>query len=196
LKTSPPSLTHAAADADDAALVARCRAGDAAAFEALVRRHWRATYAGAFAVMRNVMDAEDVTQDAMMRALERLEECRDASKFGAWLGQIARRHAFNALDARRVRATELLAAETAAEDTAIGADTALLTEQHMLRGRLISALEKLSPFQRNVVLLHDHDGRTHKEIGAIVGCSEGMSQQHLFAARKILRRHLGVLRDG
>jgi RNA polymerase sigma-70 factor (ECF subfamily) len=164
-----------------------------------VRGHWRATYAVAFAVMRNVMDAEDVTQDAMMRALERLEECRDASKFGAWLGQVARRRALNALEARRVRSAESLedgTAETAVDHGAeTGADPAREVELGELRNRLMAALGKLTPIQRNVVLLHDHDGRTHREIGEMVGCSEGMSQQHLFAARKVLRRELGGMRD-
>ena len=156
-----------------------------------MRRHWRATYAVAFAVMHNVMDAEDVTQDAMVRALERLEECRDAAKFGSWLGQIARRRALNALEARRVRGAELVADDSATS----GADAVRESELRELRGALVAALEKLTPIQRNVELLHDHDGRTHKEIGEIVGCSEGMSQQHLFAARKVLRRELGGMRD-
>ena len=181
-----------AAEITDAELVGRCRAGDAAAFEALVRRHYRATYAVAFAVMRNTMDAEDVCQDAIMRALERLEECRDADRFGAWLGQIARRRAFNARDARRVRDAETLAPEHAEGS----ANPAREAENDELRSKLLSALDLLSATQRAVVLLHDQDGRTHKEIGGIVGCSEGMSQQHLFAARKILRRHLGEMRDG
>jgi RNA polymerase sigma-70 factor (ECF subfamily) len=142
--------------------------------------------------MYNTMDAEDVTQDALLRALERLEECREPEKFGAWLGQIARRQALNALQSARLRAMET-APETAADDAA---DTAREAELGELRHRLSVALERLTPVQRNVVLLHDHDGRTHREIGAIVGCSEGMSQQHLFAARKILRRHLGEMRDG
>lgn len=181
-----------AAERSDAELVARCRAGDAAAFEALVRRHYRATYAVAFAVMRNTMDAEDVCQDAMVRALESLEECREPDRFGQWLGQIARRRAFNARDARRVRDADALAPETAAGSS----DPAREVENDELREKLLAGLELLSATQRAVVLLHDHDGRTHREIGGIVGCSEGMSQQHLFAARKILRRHLGEMRDG
>jgi RNA polymerase sigma-70 factor (ECF subfamily) len=60
-------------DQTDAELVQRCRAGDAHAFDALVRRHYRAAYAVAFAVMRNAMDAEDVVQDGFVKALERLD---------------------------------------------------------------------------------------------------------------------------
>ncbi len=164
-----------------------------------MRRHWRAAYAVAFAVTHNVMDAEDVTQDAMVRALEQLEECREPAKFGSWVSQIARRRALNALESRRVRGgdgtandAEEAAAGNAADPAAGPSREAELRE---LRERLMTALEKLPPIQRNVVLLHDHDGRTHREIGEMVGCSEGMSQQHLFAARKVLRRELGGMRD-
>ena len=175
----------------DALLVSRCRAGDAAAYELLVRRHYRATYAVAYAVMRNTMDAEDVCQDALMRALERLEECREPDRFGSWVGQIARRRALNAREARRVRD-----ADSISHDTSMGSsDPVRDAENAELAAKLLAALDQLTAVQRSVVLLHDHDGRTHKEIGALVGCSEGMSQQHLFAARKILRRHLGEMRD-
>jgi RNA polymerase sigma-70 factor, ECF subfamily len=158
----------------------------------LVRRHYRATYAVAFAVMRNTMDAEDVCQDAFVRALERLEECHEPDRFGSWVGQIARRRALNAREARRVRDAESIAPETSAGSS----DPVRETENSELAAKLLAALDQLTAVQRSVVLLHDHDGRTHKEIGGIVGCSEGMSQQHLFAARKILRRHLGEMRDG
>lgn len=157
-----------------------------------MRRHSRATYAVAYAVMRNTMDAEDVCQDALVRALERLEECREPERFGAWLGQIARRRALNAREARRVRDAESLTPEIAAG----ASDPARDAENEELGRKLMAGLERLSAAQRAVVLLHDRDGRTHREIGGIIGCSEGMSQQHLFAARKILRRHLGEMRDG
>jgi RNA polymerase sigma-70 factor (ECF subfamily) len=180
-----------ATEITDAELVARCRAGDAAAFEALANRHYRATYAVAFAVMRNTMDAEDACQDAFVRALERLEECREPDRFGAWVGQIARRLSLNAVDARRVRETDPLEPEIIAS----AHNSAHDAENDELRLRLLAGLDLLSATQRAVVLLHDHDGRTHREIGRIVGCSEGMSQQHLFAARKILRRHVGDVHD-
>ena len=103
-----------APDATDAELVRRCRVGDAAAFDALVRRHYRAAHAVAVAVMRNAMDAEDVVQDGFGKALERLDDCRDGATFGPWLRQIVRRRALNARDARRVRDTDLLEPATAA----------------------------------------------------------------------------------
>jgi RNA polymerase sigma-70 factor (ECF subfamily) len=180
-----------APDATDAELVRRCRAGDAAAFDALVRRHYRAAHAVAYAVMRNAMDAEDVVQDAFVKALEKLDDCRDGATFGPWLRQIVRRRALNAQDARRVRDVESLAPEIAA-----GTDDPLRdVENAELGERLTTALNTLTEIQRAVLLLHEVDGRSHGEIAAIVGCSPGMSQQHLFTARKKLRRLLGDTRD-
>jgi RNA polymerase sigma-70 factor (ECF subfamily) len=119
-------------DLTDAELVQRCRAGDAQAFDALVRRHYRAAHAVAFAVMRNAMDAEDVVQDGFVKALERLDDCRDGATFGPWLRQIVRRRALNARDARRVRDTDLFEPATAA-----GADDPLRdVETHELGDRL------------------------------------------------------------
>ena len=86
---------------DDAVLVARARRGEPAAFEALVRRHYRAAFAVALAVLGNRMDAEDVCQDAFVVAAERLDECRQPEKFAAWLLQVVRNRARNYVDYRR-----------------------------------------------------------------------------------------------
>jgi len=180
-----------APDATDAELVRRCRVGDAAAFDALVRRHYRAAHAVAVAVMRNAMDAEDVVQDGFGKALERLDDCRDGATFGPWLRQIVRRRALNARDARRVRDTDLLEPATAA-----GADDPLRDVETLELGdRLEAALAQLTEIQRKVVLLLAVDGRSHADTAASVVCSVGMSQQHLFTARKKLKRLLGDTHD-
>ena len=142
--------------------------------------------------MGNTLDAEDVCQDALVRALERLEQCREPGRFGSWLAQVTRRAALNARDARRVREADELAPDSAPSTS----DPARDAENAELRAQLERALGALTDAQRAVVLLHDHDGRTHQEIGEIVGCTEGMSQQHLFVARKRLRASLSEMRDG
>jgi RNA polymerase sigma-70 factor, ECF subfamily len=76
----------------DAALVERAREGDGAAFEVLVRRYMRPAYAIALGVVKEPADAEDVCQDAFVRALERLDDCEPA-RFGAWLLRIVRNRA-------------------------------------------------------------------------------------------------------
>ncbi|MGK7310756.1 MAG: RNA polymerase sigma factor, partial [Candidatus Longimicrobiales bacterium M2_2A_002] len=78
---------------DDATLVARVLDGDRGAFEGLVRRYTRPAFAVAVGIVKEKADAEDVVQDAFIRALERLEDCRNPAKFGSWLLQIVRNRA-------------------------------------------------------------------------------------------------------
>ncbi|HEX6370046.1 MAG TPA: sigma factor, partial [Longimicrobium sp.] len=73
---------------DVALLVERALGGDPDAADRLVRLHMGAAYAVALAVTRNPHEAEDVAQDALVLALERLAECRDPRKFGGWLVRI------------------------------------------------------------------------------------------------------------
>jgi RNA polymerase sigma-70 factor (ECF subfamily) len=171
----------------DATYVVRARRGDAAAFEALVRRHYRAAYAVALAQLSNGMDAEDVCQDAFLKALERIEDCREPEKFASWLLQIVRNRAHNYRDYRRVRAAASLEATWAAGPD----DSAKDAEQADLREKLEGALAQLSEVQRQVVLLHDLEGLKHREIAERLDISEGMSRQHVFHARKALRRLMG-----
>jgi RNA polymerase sigma-70 factor (ECF subfamily) len=171
----------------DAALVAQARRGNAAAFETLVRRHYRSAYSIALAIVRNGMDAEDVCQDALVRALERLDDCRQPEKFAAWLSQIVRNHARNFRQYRRVRQTKPLELVNATSS----ADPNRDVERGELRARLEAALGELSETQRQVVLLHDLEGYKHREIAEVLGLSEVASRQHLFTARGKLRELLG-----
>lgn len=176
----------------DAELVARVRGGDGDAFESLVRRHYRAAFSVALALTGEQADAEDVCQDAFVRALERIAQCREPDRFLGWLLQIVRSQAFNLLGRQKVRAAEPLAEDVAAAPDNPSGDA----HRSELRERLQAALARLSPAQRQVVLLHDMEGWTHREVAAAVGCSELMSRQHLFNARRALRRLLGEYRNG
>lgn len=173
---------------DDAILVARARRGDREAFEELIRRHFGAAFATALAVLGNRMDAEDVCQDALLRALERLDQLRRPERFAPWLLQIVRNRARNYRSYRRVRAAVPLedVSATSADDPSRAA------ERSELASRLETALAELSGVQREVVLLHDMEGWKHREIAEALDVSEGMSRQHLFNARRALRRRLGL----
>ena len=173
----------------DARLVERARAGDAPAFEELVRRHLRAAYAVALAVVGERADAEDVCQDAFLTALERLEECRRPDRFAAWLLQIVRNRARNLRRAQAVRRgfpLEHAAGVAGRHDAAHGA------EQAELRSRLLAAMTELSVPQREALLLHDLEGWRHKEIAAHLGVPESTARAYLFQARRKLRARLGA----
>jgi RNA polymerase sigma-70 factor (ECF subfamily) len=164
-------------------LVRRARRGEPRAFDELARRHLRAAYAVALAVLGRPSDAEDVAQEAFLVAIERLDQCREPDRFSGWLVEIVRTRALNAL-ARRGRREGPEAPEVAVPDGA--ADVGL-------RARLLDALAALSPVQREVVLLHDLEGWTHAEIAGALGLSEVNCRQHLFTARRALRGGLAAL---
>src|SRR5688572_11592110 len=102
---------------DTGQLVRSARAGDAAAFEQLVRLHLRAAYSVALAVTNDPSDAEDVTQDAFIAALERLEECKDPDRFSGWLLRIVRNRALNLRRSQAVRAAQSLTDAATAPST-------------------------------------------------------------------------------
>jgi RNA polymerase sigma-70 factor, ECF subfamily len=176
-------------EVDTGDLVRSARSGDAAAFERLVRLHLGAAYGVAFAVTNDPTDAEDVTQDAFITALERLEECKDPDRFSGWLLRIVRNRALNLRRSQAVRAAKPL--EEAVDARALS-NPELDTGRALLREELSSALEELTETQRQVVLLHDLEGYRHREIGDLLGISEGASRFHLSTARGLLR---GLLTD-
>jgi len=180
----------------DARLVARARAGEAGAFEALVRRYLKPAHAVALGVLGNPADAEDVCQDAFLAALEKLDECRDPERFAAWLLRIVRNRALNFRERRARREGEPLERVSSAWMAGSGADPAREAERSELRGRLLQALAVLPPSQREVVLLHDLEGWPHREIGELLGTSEGAVRVRLLQARRRLRGLLGEEQEG
>ena len=175
---------------DTGQLVRSARAGDAAAFEELVRLHLRAAYSVAFAITNDPSDAEDVTQDAFIAALERLEECKDPERFSGWLLRIVRNRALNLRRSQGVRAAKPL---SEAVDAASKSDPQRDTDRSILREELTAAMGELTETQRQVVMLHDLEGYRHREIGEALGISEGASRFHLSTARAALR---SLLTDG
>jgi RNA polymerase sigma-70 factor, ECF subfamily len=171
---------------DDAHLVARALEGEQAAFETLVRRHVDGAYAVALAELTDVRDAEDAVQDAFVTALERLEDCRDASAFGAWLRQIVRNRARTVRRREKLRQTDTLDPALAAATSSPARDL----ERTDLRHRLKAALALLTEVQRRVVLMHDLEGYRHREIAVELELPEGTIRSHLFFARRALRAQL------
>jgi RNA polymerase sigma-70 factor, ECF subfamily len=174
---------------DVALLVERTLGGDPGAADRLVRLHMGAAYAVALAVTRNPHEAEDVAQDALVLALERLAECRDPRKFGAWLVRIVRNRAFNHRRYLGIRAAEPLDNV----DSAAAATPLDDTERAELRDRLNDAVSELPQTQREVLLLHDLEGWKHREIGESLGMPEGTVRYHLFNARRAVRGRLRAL---
>lgn len=173
----------------DARLVEAARLGDVAAFDALVKRYARPAYALAYTIVRDRPDAEDICQDVFVRALERLEDCRTPARFAGWFFAIVRSTAQNFQRRERLRRGPAIDGldPTSRDNPARDA------ERSELRARLGDALAQLSDNECSVVLLHDLEGRGHREIAAALGISEVNSRQQLFAARRKLRERLADL---
>jgi RNA polymerase sigma-70 factor (ECF subfamily) len=172
----------------DSVLVERAREGDAGAFEELVRRHLRAAFAVAVAVLGEAADAEDVCQDAFLTALQQLDTCQP-DRFAGWLLRIVKNRAISVQRQQKVRRAMPL-------DWANGArsrdDPGRDAEQSALRERLQAALKLLPERQREVLLLHDLEGWRHREIGEALGMPEGTVRYTLFHARRAVRETLGL----
>ena len=171
----------------DGALVARVRRGDSRAFDQLVRRHLRAAHAVARAKLDNPSDADDVVQDAFIKALERIDDCRKPDGFRGWLLAIVRNTAHNYRERERIRATMPIekAASASSQD-----DPLADARNSELRGRLNEAMKNLTQLQRKVLVLYDLEGWKHGEIARELGISAGSSRVHLHVARKAMRRLL------
>jgi RNA polymerase sigma-70 factor, ECF subfamily len=176
---SPVVLTQQ----DTAALVQRALRGEAAAFTDLVRAYLRPAYSVALSILERPMDAEDVAQDAFMKAFAVLETCREPEHFAAWLFQIVRNHARNLRKGRSLR-------DVAPDESKILEFASPTSQSSGMRAALLDALNELDEQKREVVLLHDLENWTHGEIAQALSISEVHSRQHLFRARQILRAKL------
>ena len=186
---STASATDAATPADvDAALARTAAAGDASAFEALYRRH-AARIHGVVArlVGHDRARAEDLTQEAFVRAWQALPAYRFESAFSTWLHRLAVNTALMDLRARRSRVPtqgdddafdEIGTADSAGHGTALALD-------------LERAVATLPPRARAVLVLHDIEGWKHAEIAAELGMAVGSSKAQLHRARGLLRTRLG-----
>lgn len=170
---------------DDATLVRRSLTGDMGAFEELYRGHVGRVHG---AILRLVgMDrgrAEELTQDAFVRAWQKLSSFRHESAFSTWLYRLGVNTALMDLRARKD------ARETDVEDLdlAAGADVPFCAGE---RGDLERAVADLPPRARAVLVLHDVEGWKHEEIAAELGMAVGSSKAQLHRARGLLRNALG-----
>lgn len=185
-----PWPTDAAApdrtDDPDHALARLASGGDSAAFEALYRRHAGRVHGVIARLVGGVgARAEDLTQEAFVRAWQALPGYRFESRFSTWLHRLAVNTALMELRSRRGRpqedddeAFELLGgADSAGQGTALGMD-------------LERAVATLPPRARAVLVLHDVEGWKHEEIAGELGMAVGSSKAQLHRARGLLRQRL------
>jgi RNA polymerase sigma factor (sigma-70 family) len=183
--------------AEDMDLVRRARKGDLGAYDELVRRYQERIYATIYHMTSNHEDANDLAQEAFIKAFQALGSFKGGSSFYTWVYRIAVNKTINFLKQRKGKAQMSL------DDLDFHAEhdpdlMALISEKTPrrevglteLQEKLNSAMQRLSEPHRLVVTLHDVQGLSHEEIAKIMGCNIGTVRSRLFYARQQLQGYL------
>ena len=163
---------------------------DVAEFEELVTQNERRVYSLAYRMLCNPHDAEDVTQQTFLSALEHLAEFREEASFSTWVLRIASHAALKIIRKRKGLPTESLDIPHPEFIATWKESPAKLAQQHETRELIEAALAELDEKHRLVFLLRDVEGLSVKETAAATGLSEANVKVRLLRARLQLRERL------
>jgi RNA polymerase sigma factor (sigma-70 family) len=196
-ETKPPEPVPgnaAPTPVEETVLVRQARTGDLQAYDELVRRYQERIYATIYHMTSNHEDANDLAQEAFIKAFQALKSFKGGSSFYTWVYRIAVNKTINFLKQRRNRSHMSLDdldfnAEHDPDLLALISDKTPRREAGLadLQEKLNSAMQKLSEPHRLVVTLHDVQGLSHEEIADIMDCNIGTVRSRLFYARQQLQ---------
>lgn len=166
-------------------LVAKAKAGDAAAFELLYKQHVGRVYAICLRMIANTRRAEELTQDTFVQAWRKLEGFREESAFSSWLYRIAVNVVLVALRTDRRRQARILSTDDLSPFDRSHEDYASGSQMDLEKG-----IASLPPKARMVLILHEIEGYQHHEIAEMMGTAPGTSKAQLHRARKLLKQRL------
>jgi RNA polymerase sigma-70 factor, ECF subfamily len=189
---------------DDAALIREAQAGDRAAFEELVRQYDRAVLRLALRVTGSEADAQDIYQEAFLKAYRNLGSFRFECSFYTWIYRIVSNLCLDLLRKRQVRKEEApVAVDASGEqfdllDQVADARAASNPERELLNRELASrinrALQRLTPRERMVFELKHYHGLKLRTVGEILNTTEETAKNTLFRATQKLRTALADLK--
>jgi RNA polymerase sigma-70 factor (ECF subfamily) len=182
-------------EGNDLDLVERARAGDTDAFRELVDRHSGTMFKTAYRLTGNEADADDLVQEAFLRAYRKLDRFDGRSQFSTWLYRITVNCGMDLMRKRSRRNAR------AAMDEGVVLDSVATDDPRPDRlalsgeiGRAVeSVLRTLSPMERAAFVLRHFEGRSIAEIGGLLGARSGATKHAIFRAVKKLRAALGPL---
>jgi RNA polymerase sigma-70 factor (ECF subfamily) len=193
--------TSGGVEVDDLTLVRRCQRGEISAYEVLVKRYQARVYNVVYGIVRNAGDAEELCQEAFVKAWRSLKSFKGDSSFYTWIYRIAtnlgidnkrrsQRHGAVGFD-DALKSDDDPVAETLASKEVTPRKHA---ERGELRAAIEAAIEKLSPEHRAVFVLYELEGMDYKDIARTVGCSIGTVMSRLHYARLNLQKMLKEMR--
>ena len=204
--TRPDPPEGAAGELDEAALAARCRQGDPAAFGAFVRRHQDRVFHVCLRLCGRAAEAEDFAQEAFVRAWQALDRFDGRARLYTWVFRIAVNLVRSARRRERTarphpreawagRAPEHRGPPTAGPAAPGPTPDARAVSRETQRA-VQAALDRLEPEQRAILVLRDLEGLDYAEIAAILAVPTGTVKSRLHRARLALREELRPLLDG
>ena len=176
------------ADAREAAWIASARAGDAGAFNLLLRAYAQRIFGYLYRMLRDAQEAEDMTQETFVKAYQNMHHYDGVRPFRSWLYAIATNTGRNALRSRRRRGHSAPledAADVAAPAVAEAGLQRIETRRH-----IDQALRRLSPQAAALINLHYREQMSIREAAEVLGISEGAAKVALHRARRQLREWL------
>jgi RNA polymerase sigma-70 factor (ECF subfamily) len=177
-------------DPREARAIVRVQQGQAEEYDYLVSKYLRRVVSIAWGIVRNAHDAEDLAQEAFVKAYENIGRFRGGQPFGPWIYRIVTNASLDAMRHRnKFRHEEIAETEPAARRD----DATLPAMSHELAQRIDAALGELPEMQRIVARLHLVEEFDHDEIAGLMDLSEGTVRSHLSLARKKLREKLADL---
>jgi RNA polymerase sigma-70 factor (ECF subfamily) len=179
----------------DRDLVALAQAGDAAAFGRFVRRHQRRVFRLASHLLKNTAEAEDVTQEAFVRAFGAIQRFDGRSEPFTWLYRIAVNLSLNTIRSRKTKQTTELGDDPRIEAALVErrpgmADPARQATEREMAVVLCQGIDSLSETLRTTLVLVAIDGLSHAEASSVLGCPEGTVAWRVHEARKKLKEFL------
>lgn len=184
----------------DATAVERVLAGDRDAYRALVERHSRNVHRLAYRLTGNAHDAEDVVQEAFLRAYQKLGQFEARANFGTWVYRIAANYAIDRLRQRQKEEARRELPEAQATD-GVEQDPLMqvrdekptperLMQSTQLRREMQRALEKLSHAERTAFVMRHWEGRGIEEIAGALKSNSSAAKNTVFRAVQKLRHAL------
>jgi RNA polymerase sigma-70 factor (ECF subfamily) len=187
-------------EADDKQLVAASQDGGMEAFEELIFRHRDKIYARAYSMMRNEDEALDLSQEAWIKAWQRLKQFHGDSSFATWMTRIAINLCLDQIrrqKRKRAESIEKLDEELGGVERqmpVVSVNPTAGMELSELRQRIDQAMVKLSDAHRTVLILHEFEELEYKQIAKVMGCSIGTVMSRLFYARRRMASLLAAVK--
>ncbi|HJT15876.1 MAG TPA: sigma-70 family RNA polymerase sigma factor [Thermoanaerobaculia bacterium] len=173
--------------------IAAVKNGDAGAYDYLVTKYMKRVVSIAWGIVRNAHDAEDLAQEAFVKAFQTIGRFKSGEPFGPWIYRIVTNLALDVVKHRqRFRHEELQDSLPATR----GDRADLPAVVNELARRIDAALESLPDMQRIVARLYLVEHFEHSEIATMTSLSEGTIRSHLSLARAKLREKLADLYEG